>query len=116
MQHDYENRRFFLCFCVSIAVFLLLIVILIVLFLICFCSGLASVSGCFFVINCYYRYYIIFNLFCFFFAHRVSDFGLIHVRESQSVMGGGDTVPSAAWTAPEVLDDQDPSVLSDVYR
>ena len=47
---------------------------------------------------------------------RVSDFGLIAVRESQSIMGGGDTVPSAAWTAPEVLDDQDASVLSDVYR
>lgn len=38
------------------------------------------------------------------------------VRESQSIMGGGDTVPSAAWTAPEVLDDKDASVLSDVYR
>lgn len=49
-------------------------------------------------------------------AHRVSDFGLIAVRESQSGYGGGDTMPSAAWTAPEVLDDQDPSVLSDVYR
>lgn len=60
------------------------------------------------------------RLACFFFLHttprRVSDFGLIAVRESQSGYGGGDTVPSAAWTAPEVLDDQDPSVLSDVYR
>ncbi|CAM9110628.1 unnamed protein product [Pylaiella littoralis] len=46
---------------------------------------------------------------------KVSDFGLIAVRESQSGHGGGDTVPSAAWTAPEVLDDQDPSHLSDVY-
>eukprot|EP00903_Cladosiphon_okamuranus_P008860 g8483.t2 len=46
---------------------------------------------------------------------KVSDFGLIALRESQSGYGGGDTVPSAAWTAPEVLDDQDPSVVSDVY-
>ncbi|CAN0543603.1 unnamed protein product, partial [Ectocarpus sp. 12 AP-2014] len=45
---------------------------------------------------------------------KVSDFGLIALRESQSVVGG-DTVGSAAWTAPEVLDDQNPSVLSDVY-
>ncbi|CAM9180735.1 unnamed protein product [Ectocarpus sp. 13 AM-2016] len=45
---------------------------------------------------------------------KVSDFGLIALRESQSVLGG-DTVGSAAWTAPEVLDDQNPSVLSDVY-
>lgn len=46
---------------------------------------------------------------------RVCDFGLRGLREAGSILGSGSTAPLAAWTAPEVLDDQEPSVLSDVY-
>lgn len=46
---------------------------------------------------------------------RVCDFGLPAIREAGSIAGSANTISSAAWTAPEVLDDEECSFLSDIY-
>lgn len=48
-------------------------------------------------------------------THRVCDFGLTELREAGTMAGSVSTISSVAWTAPEVLDDEECSVGSDIY-